>query len=378
MIIFFPPQPVCTPVVIADMTDSSDRWSAAEMWVQALLNMPDGVSSIKQPSIYSCKYSYGIQHNGVPLGAALKMTFDAAISSPPAGLIAQVSIDYVSSAESVDQMSDALVKFANPEFKIMTAVAVERTGGSVMSRSFVAYSVILQPNALGTNTTLFIRGASFDDSLIKSELGYQFDITRTIDVQLTELAAKLGYTCSFDPAANLSTRYPVNGRLYQPTTLPKILDDFCLQNKIIHKIDSWGKTIKTISFYAQNEAPEAAVNSPATNAFSFLGYSGALMWGVGVENYANVKFKTPIFDARLFDKVTLYNDSSSALFYGFKKASERIGKLIPDSYDAYIIRYAIDRNDSELCCEVTATNNWLLAQTRIDGILESKIFGAVL
>ena len=102
------------------------------------------------------------------------------------------------------------------------------------------------------------------------------------------------------------------------------------------------------------------------------------MWGVGVENYANVKFKTPIFDAKLFDKVTLYNDSQSALFEGFNKASPRMGALVPAAYDAYVLRYAIDRNDTELCCEVTATNNWLLAQMRIDGILESKIFGGAL
>ena len=102
------------------------------------------------------------------------------------------------------------------------------------------------------------------------------------------------------------------------------------------------------------------------------------MWGVGVENYANVKFKTAIFDARLFDKITLYNDSQSALFEGFKKASPQLGPLVPASYDAYLLRYVIDRNDAELCCEVTATNNWLLAQMRIDSILESKIFGGAL
>ena len=114
------------------------------------------------------------------------------------------------------------------------------------------------------------------------------------------------------------------------------------------------------------------------NTFSFLGYKGALIWGVGVENYANVKFKTPIFDAVLFDKITIFNDSQSALFQGFKKATEKIGKFIPESYDAYILRYTIDRNDTEICCEVTATNNWLLAQIRIEGILESKIFGGLL
>ena len=377
MIIFYPPQPTCTPIVITDMMDSSDRWSSLEIWAQALLNMPDGVAKLDNPAIYSCKYNYSLQHNGVPLATALKMTMDAAISSPPAKLIAQVSVDYVSSAQSIDNMSDALVKFANPEFKVMTAVVVERMGVSVMCRSFVAFSVILQPDMYGTNTTLYIRAASFDDMLIKSELAYQFNTTDPLKNQLTELAAKAGYTCSFDASFG-DYLIPVCGRLFPPTTLPKILDEICLQNKIVYKI-TVVNTYKIISFYSQGIEPSAAPSIYDSGyEFSFLGYAGNLMWGVGVENYANVKFKTPIFDAVLFDKITIYNDSKCALFEGFKKASSRVGRIIPDSYEAYIIRYAIDRNDSELCCEVTATNNWLLAQFRIDGILETKIFGGLL
>lgn len=374
MIIFYPPQSTCTPVVIADMTDSSDRWSAANITALALLNMPDGVEGIDQPSIYSCKYNYSLQHNGVPLAAAFKMTMDAAIFSPPAGLIAQVSVDYVSSAQSIDNMTDALVKFANPELKVMTAVVIERAGVSqanVISRSLIAYSVILQPDSYGTNTTLYIRAASFVDAIIKAELGIQLDITEPLKDQISALAAKLDYACDFAPGVGEDP--PVCGRMFQPTTLAKFLDEMCLQNKIVYDIDK-----KMISFYSQNEAPEGVTNIDATYKFSFLGYTGALLWGVGVENYANVKFKTPIFDAVLFDKVTIFNDSQSALFQGFKKANSRVGVKVPDSYDAYIIRYAIDRNDSALCCEVTATNNWLLAQTRIDGILESKIFGGAL
>jgi hypothetical protein len=370
MIIFYPPQPVCTPVAIADMTDSSDQWSDAEIQILSLINMPDGILSLAPASIYSCKYTYRLQHNGVPLGAALKMTMDAAIFSPPAGLVAQVSVDYVSSAQSIDDMSNALVKFANPQFKVMTAVVVERTASSMIKRSFVAYSVILQPDAYGTNTSLIIRAASFDDTLIKSELGCQLDTTQPLNTQLSALVAKIGYTCAFDPGVGVAP--PVSGRLFQPSTLPKILDEICLQNKIIPKFNG-----KVITFYSQSAAPLAAA-AGVKNEFSFLGFTGALLWGVGVENYANVKFKTQVFDAALFDKITIYNDSQSALFQGFKKAGLRVGPLIPDSYDAFIIRYTVDRNDTELCCEVTATNNWLLAQTRIDGILESKIFGGAL
>ena len=373
MIIFYPPQSICSPVVIADMTDSSDRWSVAEIQAQALLYKPDSVATLLTASIYSCKYHYSVQHNGIPLGVALKMAMTAAIFSPPAGLIKQVSIDYVSTKDSVDQMADALAVFANPQFKIMTAVIVERTASNKMGRSFIAYSVVLQPDTLGTNTTLFIQAASYNDSLIPADVVFQLNTTQPLKTQLSEFAAKHGFTCNF--SVGIGDNIPVSGRLFQPTTLPKIIDEVCLQNKIIPDIKP---DLKLIAFYPQNSAPTFIVAKKATNVFSFLGFAGNLIWGVGVENYANVKFKTPIFDAQLFDKVTIFNDSKSALFQGFKKASDRVGATIPDSYDAYIIRYTIERNDTELCCEVTATNNWLLAQMRIDSIFESKIFGASL
>ena len=372
MIIFYPTTGLCTPVIIADMTDSSDRWSDTEIYIFALTCMPDGVVILNKPNVYSCKYNYSIQHNGVPLGAALKMSLSAAVSSPPSELISRVSIDYVSLFDSLEGAADALVKYANPQLKIMTAVIVERPSAlTVVSRSFIAYSVVLQPDAYGVNATLYIRGASIDDTLVKSELGFQLDILLPLNVQLTALCARLGYICSFAPGVGIAP--PVSGRLFQPTTLSKILDEICLQNKIIPKIDD-----KIISFYSQKTAP-LSVAGLLGNKFSFLGYGlSALMWGVGVENYTNVKFKTPIFNAALFDKITIYNDSQSALFSGFKTMIPVGVPGIPVEYDAYIIRYVIERNDTELCCEVTATNNWLLSQMRIDGILESKIYGAFL
>ncbi len=373
MIIFYPSSGVCTPIIIADMTDSSDQWSTIRLNILAPLHKPENVTAVKTPKVYSCKYNYSVQHNGVPLGAALKMSLAAAISSPPSELISRVSVAYVSSAQSINQMSDAFIKFANPELKVMTAVVVERVSATAeISRSFVAYSVVLQPDAYGTNATLYIRGASLNDALIKSEFGFQLDITQPLNIQLSELSGKIGYTCSFD--SGVASSVPVSGRLFQPTTLAKILDEICLQNKIIPEIDDKKKTIR---FHSASGKPTAA--AVLQNSFSFLGYGkSALMWGVGVENYANVKFKTPIFDAKLFDSITIYNDSQSALFEGFTQSSPKIGALIPAAYSAYILRYAISRNDIELCCEVTATNNWLLAQMRIDGILESKIFEGAL
>jgi hypothetical protein len=316
------------------------------------------------PVIYSCKYNYEIEHNGSPLGSALKMTLSASIKVPPSDLISQVSIGFVSSAVSPGALADSLI--ANPQLNIMYAVVVEKINFvSNVSRSFIAYSSILQPDPLGVSATLIIKGASIDDTLIRSVVGFHLNKQLPLSTQLTTLAASLDYTLNF-VNASAANAIPVNEILFQPSTLPKILDEICLQNKLLYKING-----SIITLFSQTSEPLAT--NFLNLKYSFLGYKNAsLMWAVGVENYANVKFKTPVFDASLFEKIVLYDDSNSGLFTGLKK---NFGLI--NSYDMIILRYMIIRNDYELCCEVTATNNWLLSQMRIDGIMESKIYGAI-
>jgi hypothetical protein len=365
MIIFYPPaNPVCVPVVIADMTDSSDQWSAAEISLLIYQNLPTGLMVGFSPVIYSCKYNYEIEHNGSPLGSALKMTLSASIKVPPSDLISQVSIGFVSSAVSPSALADSLI--ANPQLNIMYAVVVEKINFvSNVSRSFIAYSSILQPDPMGVSATLIIKGASIDDTLIRSVVGFHLNKQLPLSTQLTTLAASLDYTLNF-VNASAANSIPVNEILFQPSTLPKILDEICLQNKLLYKING-----SIITLFSQTSEPLAT--NFLNLKYSFLGYkNSSLMWAVGVENYANVKFKTPVFDASLFEKIVLYDDSNSGLFTGLKK---NFGLI--NSYDMIILRYSIIRNDYELCCEVTATNNWLLSQMRIDGIMESKIYGAI-
>lgn len=362
MIIFYPPaNPISTPIVIADLTDSSDRWSPAEIALLVFKYIPKDMTGggLAPPLIYSCKYNYEIQHNGSPIGSALKMTLDASIKVPPSDLISQVSISYLSSALSPGALADSLI--ANPQMNTMFAVIVEKINfTSNLARTFIAYSSVLQPDPLGTTATLVIKGASIDDTLIRSVLGFQLDKIQPLTTQIAALASQLGYTLFTEATEAYSP--PVNEILFQPSTLPKILDEICLQNKLIYTISG-----DIISLYSQTSEP--FVSNFITPEFSFIGARGNVMWGVGVENYANVKFKTAIFDVSLFSKIVLYDDSNSGVFTGLKK---NIGLI--NNYDMIILRYLVMRNDYELCCEITATNNWLLSQMRVEGIMESKIY----
>ena len=381
MMIFYPP-PIagtCTPVIVADMTDSSDQWSMAELTLATYRNMPTSTPYffLFPPSVYSCKYNYEVQHNGSPLGQALKMTLNASIKTPPADLIAQVSVKYAESL--LDAISPTGNPIANPQLDVMYAVVVERAGFiSNVSRSFVAYSSQLQPDSFGTSATLFIRGAHFNDAMIQvvAGIGLQLNTILPLGAQLQAIVTPTGYILDSSAVADIAARPPVSGILMQPATFHQFLDKVCLQNKMLYAID--GQIIRLFSQTTKIPGADIFLKTE----FSFLGSFGAVMWAVGVENYANVKFKTAIFNASLFTTITIYDDNTAGLFSELKSTAGLFSGLKrnpfpprPASYDMIVLRYAIIRNDSELCCEVTATNNWLFSQCRVEGIFELKIYG---
>jgi hypothetical protein len=375
MIIFYPstPEGIVNPVVILDALDSSDRYTDLQVLAQVYKNFKaDNAQAISSPSIYSCSYEFEFTHNGIPLGEGIKTQFLGTISSPPASLVSQFSPKFFTSAQSIDQMADVASKIANPRTTITNAALVVRDQkNNYVSRQFVAYTAQIQPDVFGATTTMVIHGAALDDILIKSEIAFQLDKKFPLSTQLTTMLTGAGYVPIFnmgDANANgvFQTIYPTSDKLFQPMKLRELLDEVCLQNKLVYHIDD-----KVVNFYSQTDKPTLYEKAE----FSFLGYKGSLAWAIGVENYANIKFKTPYFDARLFQPITIWNDIKTAFFDGLVKNGNI--SLI-NSYDANIIRYTLRRTQDEIVAEVTATNNWLLSQMRIDGILEAKIYAGAL
>ena len=379
MIIFYPsnPEGIVNPVVILDALDSSDRFSDLEVLSQVYKNFKaESFSALSLPSVYSCSYEFEFSHNSIPLGEGIKTQFIGTISSPPSALVSQFSPKYFTSAMSIEQMADVASTIANPQTTITNAALIVRDQkNNYISRQFIAYAAQIQPDIFGSTTTMIIHGAAIDDILIKSEFAFQLDKKFPLATQLTAMLTKAGYIPIFKVGAAteygvFQTVYPASDKLFQPMKLRELLDEICLQNKLVYKIDD-----KVITFHSQTDKPLDYEKSE----FSFLGYSGALAWAVGVENYANIKFKTPYFDARLFQPITIWNDIKSAFFDGLNSNGSislpsSFLPIPPMSYDASIIRYVIRRSTEEIVCEVTATNNWLLSQMRIDGILEAKIY----
>ena len=251
--------------------------------------------------------------------------------------------------------------------------------GQTITRQFILYAAPLFPDGFGTTTTMVLSGAMIDDVLIKSTTFCQIDKKSTLKAQISEFLASQNpaLTGNYDNAPQTDD-IPATEILIKPMKMMDLLTEICLQNKMLFKID-YAKY--TIYFYGQGQDNAPKTSLPNPPEFSFLGSKGFVAWALGVENYANIRFKTALFDPQIFTKIYIYNDIESAFFGGLTKDSTKTIKATTlndaiDAYGAWIIRYAIRWSRMETLCEVTASNNWLMGQFRIDALLESVIYNS--
>lgn len=366
------------PVVVIDSLCSDDRFSTTEIQKAVWLNAPDD-SSLKTPAVYSCEYSCQFEHVGIPIGAALKSAFSASIKSPSAELILAFAPTFNNSANSISQMSDPNFKVPNVKTNITYAAMVIKTTSGTISRKFIVYAAPIFPDPYGTLVTMVLQGAMVDDILIKGAVSVQINKKTSFKAQMDKFLSGLKpkMTANYNYMSHANDK-PATEKLFPPMKLNNLLSEICLQNNLIYTID-YSKNV--VNFYGagQASAPKPT-NDYIVPKFSFLGSTGYMAWGLGVENYANIKFKSVIFDCKLFNKITIYNDIKSAFFGGLTKnpapVSASILKKTPDSYDAWIIRYAMRWSRYESICEITASNNWVMSQFRIDGLMETAIYEA--
>ena len=369
------------PVVIIDAMSSDDRFTEKEINFIAGENIPsifEGSYYLNTPVIFSCEYSAQFEHIGMPLGSMIKTRFSGILKSPPGLLVDIFSPKFLTDSRSVQELSDNLSTIPNAQTHITYAAMIFKTqSGGTVSRKFIVYAAPMFPDPYGTTITMNLSGAMIDDVMIKTTTFCQIDKKSTLKEQLDTLLSSQSpaYVGDYTNAPAFIDSIPATEILLKPMTFFNLISEICLQNKLIPSFD-FAK--QKISFYGQGNE-NAPKNFDATPPkFSFLGSNGAIAWGLGIENYSNLKFKTSIFDCQLFTKVIIYNDINSAIFGGLtKNPSPAVASMlskIPDSYDAFIIRYVMRWNRQETVCEVTASNNWLMAQFRVDNLLESAIY----
>lgn len=362
------------PVVVIDAMSSDDRFSTTEIQKAVYENAPE-YSSLKSPNIYSCEYSAQFEHVGIPLGSALKSTFSATIKSPPADLILAFAPTFNNSSQSISQMSDPNFKIPNVKTNITyAAIVVKGADGNTISRKFIVYAAPLYPDPYGTLITMVLQGAMVDDVLIKGTVAVQIDKKTSFKAQMDKFLSSLNppMTANYSYMSH-SNDLPATEKLFPPMKLNVLLSELCLQNNLVYTID-YSK--KSVTFFGADQASAPKQQDYNVAEFSFLGSVGYMAWGLGVENYANIKFKSAIFDCKLFNKITIYNDIKSKFFGGLVKSPSALAVNITDAYDAWIIRYIIKWSRQESICEVTSSNNWVMSQFRVDGLMETAIYEA--
>lgn len=367
------------PVVIIDAMSSDDRFSKKEIQLAVKKYAPKDIS-LEAHSVFSCEYTAQFEHAGIPLGASIKTRFSGTLKSPPTALVDTFSPKFLTSTKNAQQLTNALSLIPNAQTNVVyTAMIFLDVSGNQISRQFIVYSAPMFPDPYGTTTTMMLYGALIDDVMIKTATFCQIDKKSILKDQIeavlsVQSPALVGNYDNCPPALKI----PATEILLKPMKLFDLLSEICLQNKMLFTID-YPKS--KVMFYGQDQdsAPKN-VNIKEISKFSFLGAEGQIAWGLGVENYTNIKFKTSIFDSKIFNKVIIYNDISSAFFGGLTKRttgkSTSVLKKTPDSYEAWIIRYVMRWSRQESVCEVTASNNWLMAQFRVDALLETAIYSS--
>lgn len=362
------------PIVIIDAMSSDDRFTTKEIQLAANTYAPANVT-LAAPSIFSCEYTAQFEHAGIPLGASIKTRFSGTLKSPPAALVEAFSPKFLTSSQNVDQLANALSTIPNAQTNVIYAAMVFRgMSGKNISRQFIVYSAPMFPDPYGTTTTMMLYGALIDDVMIKTATFCQIDKKSILKNQIEAVlsAQNPPLVGNYDNCPQ-ALEIPATEILLKPMKLFDLLSEICLQNKMLFTID-YPKS--KVMFYGQGQdnAPKSLNYEP--QKFSFFGSEGAIAWGLGVENYTNIKFKSLIFDSRIFNKVIIFNDINSAFFGGLTKTSKysASAKTNIDAYEAWIIRYVMRWSRQESACEVTASNNWLMAQFRVDALLETAIY----
>lgn len=378
MLIFYPQKTSSGPViplVLIDALASDDRYGTKEIaaLVKQCAPKVSPPFSLGPHVVFSTEYEYTYSQKGVPVEAALKTEFQGMIKSPSAAFVSAFSPGWFLSAQNLDAMDNVDSAIANSQTTLVYASAVSRNAdGTNVQLDFIAYRGLSVPDPFGTTTTLIVNGAGLFDKIQNVDSGFTFDKKSPLKTQIETYLSQFGFTAHFTVASQSAV--PVSEKLFPPQTMVQLLNALCLQNKLVYFIDYQAKIVR---FYSQGVAGTPK-SSPANTlqAISFLGAGGRLILSnFTVSEFGRANFTTQFFPITIFDSVLVVNDAKSGVFEGATVYS-KIGKF--DCYLYYVLSYSFKWSRKLYDLQIAGTNNWLLAQKRIDEILAADVYRAAL
>lgn len=371
------------PVVLIDSQRSDDRFGTSEIAAAVKKNAPKNAKLDSSTEVFSVEYSATYSHNGVNPGDAWRSRFFGTVKNPPAALITLFSPLYFVSSQTEEALTEVVQRIVNPQRTIVYAAMVVRGSTELVARQFVIYSAPHAPVPGSTDTQMTLNGAAFDDAVIREGAFVRFDKKTPLKDQLEKWLSQYKLKVRFvtaDPAAK-----PVSEILYPVQPVNRTLAKLCEQNQLTYAL----RSDNTFDFFDSRRSGNPKTSGEAEG--SFLGSAGYMCYNFALSDYTKAQFNCEVFDVKLFSSMTLYNDMRSAVFTGLNKVAEPksnntlaksavslVATKTTDKYNFYVLAY--DLVDGRLAkhLRITATNNWIVSQSKIDALLENQVYIAAL
>jgi len=381
MILFFKQGVIGTvnPIAIVDSTRSDDQYSQAKILKKAITIGSEVTRSFVNGAnlkIFSLNYLIHYRHFGVSLGDSLKTSCEISIDNAPGELASLINLQAITGQESVLSLQSATNKVLDPEIEFPYVAIVLKTGTTLLysdiMRSFIAYGISYNYDNRRVNNRLTIKGAGYDSMVMRLQLAVDLKKELPLVTQLNTVLAASGFKVISDPSIVLNT--PVVARYYPPATLENILTAICKDNGLYFDLDSQNKKIN-LKALAKSDAPDNFFISK----FCFRGVrpGAKIISNFSVKDYATVVFEAEIEDIDLFDTVTIYDDSGTdGLFDNFRKSGIPFLKGLKPywPYDFYVLGYEYMDNRNKTSVRITATNNWLVSNFKLDNFFETAVY----
>lgn len=364
------------PVVLLDSQRSDDRFGTFEIAAEVKKNAPDK-EDLGETEIFSVEYNATYSHTGVRPGDAWRSRFYATVKNPPATLMTMFSPLYFVSSQTEEALTEVIQRIVNPQRSIVYAAMVVRGANEIISRKFVVYAAPNRPVVGSTDTEMTLLGAQFDDVVIRKGKFVRFDKKSPLNKQITAWL-KPEFKAEFLKGA--ASKPPVSEILFPVQPIETTLARLCNENLLV--CDRVNNTF-VFSDSRRRGNPETSGEVEA----SFMGTAGLMCYNFALSDYTRAQFNCEVFDIQLFSSITIYNDIRSAIFTGLNKvvapntndtilgdAASLLATSVTDKYNFYIIAYdLVDGRDAKHL-RITAVNNWIVAQSKVDALLENQVY----
>ncbi len=387
MLIFYTPTEgiALDPIVICDYTRSDEQYSIEQIqfYVNSLgiLQNPGKIILPVDPrNIFSLDYKMQYSHGGAEYGDSLKTKFTCQIINPPQELVSLLNIKQYGSSQNIKTLSKTLTNaILDPQIQFPTGAFVIQPYATsdlvdTIERTFMVYSTTFNYDERRTNAFLTINGAAFDSMVIRLEFSANIDKDEPLILQLQDIVSDSDLRINADPS--LASFFPVVSKYYSPQPAAKLINEICLDNELMSDFDSQSKTI-TIKSLTPNSA-----SLEQTEVLCFNGeVQGALIINqFALQNYYSCDIESEAFNAKLFDYVTVCDDTRTrGQFENLNESPFPIpaGATTVKGYKFYVLQYTYEDSRAKTTIKFRGTNNWLLSNLKLDNFLEAKIYSGL-